>query len=65
MSKFKIRLVAQKAGSIGKPFTELRWYEIEAESRDAAREEATLRAYADGLEHTLITRCEDISDVPA
>jgi hypothetical protein len=55
---WKVTLLASKAGSIGTKYCERRQYEIEAPTQEIAQDRARMKAYAEGLEHTLITRCE-------
>lgn len=53
--KYRIVLKASKAGSIGSKYCERRVYEVDAATLDDAQDIARKRAYAENLEHTLIT----------
>jgi hypothetical protein len=55
---WKITILASKAGSIGTKYNIRRKYEIEAPTQELAQDQARMKAYAEGLEHTLITSCE-------
>ena len=55
MQTFTVKLQASKAGSIGTKYCEHRVYTVEAIDAYEAQCVARERAYAEGLEHTLIT----------
>jgi hypothetical protein len=55
---WKITLLASKAGSIGTKYCEHRQYTVDAPTKEIAEDRARMKAYAEGLEHTRITRCE-------
>ena len=54
----KVRIVASKAGSIGTKYCEKRVYEIEPCHKAELISKAIARAYADGLEHVLVTHID-------
>ena len=55
MATYRVRLRASKEGSIGTKYNELRLYAVTAKSEDEASDKARQLAYAEKLEHTLIT----------
>lgn len=50
-----IRIRASKAGSIGAKYNEVRTYNVTDSTEEEMCEQARRMAYADGLEHVLIT----------
>lgn len=56
MTTYSITLRASKAGSIGTKYCETRHYQITADTREDAENQARMKAYDEGLEHTLITK---------
>ena len=56
MDKFSVTLKASEAGSIGVKYYLTRRYEIDAIDKKEAEDTARNLAYAENLEHTLITK---------
>lgn len=61
MIKFRARVRASKAGSIGTKYCELRIYEIEAADVDDFIELAIKKAHGEGLEHVLVTNIAKVT----
>jgi hypothetical protein len=59
MNKYQVTLLASKAGSIGIKYCEKRQYVIDAIDAKEAQDAARIKAYAEGLEHTMITKCKE------
>ena len=58
--KWRVVVLASKEGSIGLKYCERRVYEVDAMTQEIAQDKARNLAYAEGLEHTHIPKCEAI-----